>query len=390
MIVVAWVLIGLVARMLVVFGAVSQLEIPEQEDALSTRIIKEHLAAASNYIDRDIIREDGHVRLYAIYGNETGIENPDATNSEAMSYNLLLHALDEDKRGFDATLDYIEETMLHELGYMMWRVEENGSVINDGENVASDADLRMIKALLIAEERWGEQRYTALIDRVANGLEQVAITNDTYLASYGGAGWVGDEVWLSYADYTVFSELAERRGGPWPIVYEHMKQATIDGQVINGLFNPQLTVERKYAIGIDGGGHSINAMWIMVRCAESDDPELREAAQRALTFYAERYEIDAQLFALYNPNGDPLSSYDTAWTYALVGRAAAELGDDEFASTMTEKLLEFQEMDRMSRVYGAIPEGKDESLRVGQFTMQESMLTLHAFLNMKRNFWFGG
>jgi len=347
-----------------------------------------YLSAAQAFLETKLVRPDGHIDLYVPVGWD-GSEDYFNTNSEAVSYYLLWKANEGDKEGFDKELDFVEQKMLHpELGYMMWRVQGDGTVVDDGANIASDADLRAIKALLIAEERWNDERYTNLIDKLAYGLEKVAITEDGYLSPYGGAsgpdsGWTADEVWLSYSDFTVFRELAQRRGEPWKTLNAKMKEAVLDPQIHNGLYNSMLTNLRAYGNGIDGGKYAINSLWIMVRAAESGDPELMESAKESLEFYKKQYQINAELYAEYGSNGDPLSPGDSPWVYALVGRAAVALDDKEFAGEMIDKLISKQVLDQQSSYYGGFPEGSLGEMRIGQFTVQESILTLQDYEKME-------
>ena len=96
-------------------------------------------------------------------------------------------------------------------------------------------------------------------------------------------------------------------------------------------------------------------------------------------FYKKKFAQDGELYSLYSSNGDALSPSDTPWAYALVGRAAIELGDKDFAEKMVNKMLDKQVMDS-SQLYGSFPEGIKNGVRVGQFTMQESILTLQQFI----------
>lgn len=66
-----------------------------------------------------------------------------------------------------------------------------------------------------------------------------------------------------------------------------------------------------------------------------------------------------------------------------MGRAAIALGDIEFADRMMGKLLEKQVTDEKSPLFGAFPEGHGENLRIGQFTMQESIITMQDYLRSK-------
>ena len=270
------------------------------------------------------------------------------------------------------------------FGYMQWKLTDRESVEGDGANIASDADLRAIKALMIAQKKWADPKYGVLIDELASGVERVAVTRDGYLAPYGGASgdsaWTADEVWLSYADFGVMRELGERRGDPWRRMYDQMKRATLDAQLENGLYNTELTAQRVEGNGLDAGAYSINSLWIMVRSAESGDAQLEASAREGLEFYKRAFERDGMLFSAYRSDGSAASGFDAPWVYALVGRAAISLDDEEFSVAMVDRLLDFHVQDPRSRMYGAIVEGEEDSPRVGQFTLQESLLTLQDFI----------
>lgn len=340
------------------------------------------LEKAKLFFSSHLVEPSGHVNLYYVLKPGENYPGENQTNSEAMSYYLLWAVEENNKVAFDNATAFIESYMLHpSIGYMMWRLEENDSVITDGGNIASDADLRTIKALLIAQNRWGDEAYSNLIDRLAHALEQTAITKDYMLAPYGGASgnatWTANEVWLSYTDFTVFDALAKRRGEPWNKVNQEMKEAILGAQISNGLYNSQITPNGEYGNDLDAGSYSINSLWILVRNAESNDPQLTESAKRGLAFYQDKYKTDKALFQSYDSSGNAFITNEAPWTYALVARAAINLGEIEFAEEMIEKLLAYQESTGPNA--GGIIEGEGDNRRVGQFTMQESILTLQSY-----------
>ncbi|MFW5747118.1 MAG: hypothetical protein ACOCWQ_06240, partial [Nanoarchaeota archaeon] len=115
-------------------------------------------------------------------------------------------------------------------------------------------------------------------------------------------------------------------------------------------------------------------LWIMVRSAESNDPRLEASAQQALEFYKRKFEQDNELYGTYTSSGDAINPYDAVWVYALVGRTAIALDDEEFASAMMQRLSERQIMESENIGYGAFAENQD--LHVTQFTQQEAITTL--------------
>src|SRR3989344_841125 len=171
-----------------------------------------NLESAQYFFERNLARDNGHVELYMAAGKNKNFSDM-GTNSEAISYYMLWTANEHNKKKFDIIVNFMESSMLHRnFGYMMWRLEQNDTVVGDGSNIATDADLRAIKALLIAEKQWGDRRYSKLISRLAEGIEKIGITDDGYLVPYAGISgedsvWSAQEIWLSYTDFTVLEEL---------------------------------------------------------------------------------------------------------------------------------------------------------------------------------------
>ena len=390
-IIVIYILVGLGLKFAADKGIIPKATPLKQEiqgdDSIKVSIpdYKINLESAQIFFKKEFVEPSGHVDLYLTINQNKTIYLDNNTNSEAISYYLLWAANDNDQHSFDKEMEYEKEYMIQpDVGYMMWKLTANDTVENDGANMASDADLRTTKALLIAESKWGNKKYSIQIEKLASALKKVAITNDGYLAPYGGASgnsiWTADEIWLSYSDFNVFEELSKRFGSPWKELHDKMKKAALNAQLANGLYNSQLTNTRQYGNSIDGNGYSINSMWMMIRSAESNDPELKTSALKSLNFYKQKFMQDGELYAEYSSSGDALSPSDAPWVYALVGRAAIALSDTDFANAMLKKLVEHQITDKKSKLYGSFPEGNGDNLRIGQFTMQESILTLQAFL----------
>ena len=339
----------------------------------------ERLEAAMSYVEEELTMPNGHINTYQPLRGQS-IPGANDTNSEAISYSLQIAAQASNKEVFDRQLDYMQEYMQHSEGFLMWRLEEDYQARGEGRNNAHDADLRVIRALYIAHDRWGDERYLQVIDEIATGLELVAVTPDNHLGAYGGMSgnnaWVARESFLAYSDFQALERLANTRGGVWVDVNNNMRELTLDAQIHNGLYNSEYWPDSGYGTGIDGGAYSINSLWIMVRFAESNDQELMQSAQRGLEFYKERYAQERIIYAAYDSSGEPAVDYQAAWAYALIARAAHALGDEAFAEVMTTRMLEYQDFNERSDNYGAFIEGSLGDERAGQFTIQESILTL--------------
>ena len=346
-----------------------------------------NLEQVENFVNNKLAESNGHINLDFIPSSSNAtINNSNETNSEAVSYYLLWSAQSRYKNNFDSELDYMEKYMLTPQNYLRWRLEADDKAITDGNNIASDADLRTIKALLIAEKQWKDKRYTELINNMSNGLANLAVDNGTFVP-YGGVHddgsiWKADEIYLSYADFETLRVLAFRKGEPWISVDNNMKKDVIASQTSNGLYNSHLSngvysnFLQKY--------YSIDNLWVMVRAAESQDPELQNSSRKALNFYKTQFVENGKLSTGYDINGNSTND-ESPWVYALVGRAAVALNDREFADVMMQKLLETQNEDQNSSLYGAFPEGDPNNPIASQFTQQESILTIQAYIGASTN-----
>lgn len=386
LIIFSYALIAVAIKLLTFYGYIETLPpMPHSNENFSQKNLDKvilKLQNAQDFFNNNFVNNNKHIDLYYIpNSSRIHLKNTGETNSEAVSYYLLWNAQSRYKSDFDEALDYLRNYMITSNGYLRWRLEGDEIAINDGSNIASDADLRAIKAILIAERQWKDKKYTELLDKMINGLEQMSISNN-YFVPYAGIHnntiWKADDVWLSYSDFEAFRILSIRKGEPWIKVYNNMKKAVISSQTPSGLYNSHLSGNNVYSNFLEKK-YSINSMWVMVRAAESGDLELQDSARKSLDFYKARYIESKKLYTGYEPDGTSTNE-ESPWVYALVGRAAIALGDKEFADILIDKLLESQINDKSSLLYGAIPEGSKEDPVVTQFTMQESILTLQAYI----------
>ena len=389
-----YLLVGLILFFIVRIGAISkftpdptELGVIEYDLGEDYQYIPDRLQAAEQFVNNNLREENGHINLYyPINGDYEKGDN--YTNSEAVSYYLLWNVKDYNKVAVDEEINFIEKNMIHPNGgYMMWKLNDEDKVIEDGANIATDADLRVIYALTMAEKIWGDKKYSELIENLSSSLENIAITDNNSFAPYGGfregGYWKTNEVWLSYSDFNAFSALAKLKGNPWRKTYYQMQNEILNAQDQNNLYYTQIEESGNYSSRLDNGKYSINTLWIMLRNAESNSPELRESASRALEFYKEKYNKDGMIFTDYNKDGTAASGGDSPWVYALVGRTAISLDDESFADSMIYELLKKQEINKDSDLYGGFVEGPKNNQKVGQFTMQESILTLQEYIRMK-------
>ena len=147
-IVMIYVIIGVSLRFAVSAGVLEKAPLPiEQSEGTDTVLeiiapqsIITNLQSAQSYFKNNMAKPSGHVNLYITTGNDKSLEDEN-TNSEAVSYYLLWLAEAGNRAEFDKELEFLQLKMLHpKFGSLMWRLQENDSVIDDGSNIATDAD----------------------------------------------------------------------------------------------------------------------------------------------------------------------------------------------------------------------------------------------------------
>lgn len=123
-------------------------------------------------------------------------ERADATVSEGIGYGMLLTAIWDERAAFDGLYAYYQLGQNPDTGLMNWlrygcdaHHEETYSAHPGG--AAADADLDVAMALIMANCRWGDAKYTAAATQVISAIRQHMFIDDngTQVLLPGDSGW---------------------------------------------------------------------------------------------------------------------------------------------------------------------------------------------------------
>ena len=137
-------------------------------------------------------------------------DSPNQTVSEGIGYGMLLTAYYGDKTDFDRLYAYYLKYPASPSGFMNWKIRGcDGAVV--GEGSATDGDLDVALALLVASDQWGGTYFADAVDMIGRiqqfEVEQGCGVPDAGLR--GGAFFGGCEVtnasYFSPAYYRVFA-----------------------------------------------------------------------------------------------------------------------------------------------------------------------------------------
>lgn len=131
--------------------------------------------------------------------NDGRIMDPDRnyiTTSEGQSYMLLRSFLSNDKKTFDLVYNWSKENIQREddLFSWLWGKSKDGTYKILDYNSASDADIDIAFALILAHEKWGDEKYLENAIPIINSIwdyETKQINN--YLVLMPGANQTLDE-----------------------------------------------------------------------------------------------------------------------------------------------------------------------------------------------------
>lgn len=286
---------------------------------------------------RTFVTEDGaggHLRV-------TRPENGGDTVSEGIAYGMLLAAYQEDRDLFDGLWRYAQ-SHADRNGLMHWRVDALNRVI--GENAASDADLDMALALVVADRAWGGYRADAVaqIDRImAHEVEPgtmvlkpgdafggSTLTNPSYFSP--GAyevfrDYTGDARWseVTTAAYRMLDDLGGRGGGATTGLVPDWMTAT--GEPVTGY-------------GYDYSYDAVRAPWrLATHAAWTCDSRALAQLERMNSFFSS--VGPANIKDGYSLDGRTLGSWHNASFVGPAGAAALLSGDAGYRSAMWDETV---------------------------------------------------
>jgi len=331
---------------------------------------------ALSFILTGMMNEQGGI--YTQYRALPSSEEGAAAGHEVLLQNnsllMLYAARTGDRQLFDQQVAVIKDYFLEErLGLLHWKldVEMQPSESSWGTYSNSPGDsLRVVKALLLADEYWGDEAYKELASEIGEGLKGYNIASDKTLRYY--ASWTpelepagyGDRVVLAQLDLGAMARLAqEDRAWEEPLAVN--LEVALSGITDKGLYyQDYLPKQQKYETG-DGSMIEMAkiAYCLAVYGQNQSDPAASDAAQNFLSFVKGEYRARGKIFGRYDPEtGAPLVTWENIAVYAMIAQVALELEDSSFGETIiSEEFLPYQQLHPRSPVQGAFTTGFDDA-----------------------------
>jgi hypothetical protein len=297
-----------------------------------------------NFINRNLLRSDGSI-LTNIQKNK-GSEN---TLSESVGLLMDYCALEGKKELFDRELNFLKDKMLAEDRYIKWRVGGDNADCN-----AAIDDLRIIRALMDAYDKWGSREYIDMAGFLQDGIYGRQVSGRNLYELYD---WKADKskraIPLCYLDIYTLDRISDFNKG-WLPVEEKAVTIISDGRINDTspfyfkYYNYQsggYSFDEEYK---NGGGICITyTLYTALHMAEINEEN------SMLTEWLKSETNKGKLYAWYNPHTlKPVNKTESTAVYALAALYARKTGEGELYSRLINAMLDFMNNDSRSKYYG--------------------------------------
>ncbi|MDS0526181.1 glycosyl hydrolase family 8 [Clostridium sp. SHJSY1] len=316
-----------------------------------------------NFVNSKLINENYGIKTnYKEANSEGEITKGASVLSESQGL-MLLYYIDRDRKGeFDEILSYVKNNMILKNGLISWRVE-NGA---PNSTSATIDDLRMVKALLLASERWNDINYRKLAFKISKGIKRELIDNEL-LADFNDGYGQSSKTTLCYLDLKTFQILANLDKEYKPI-YKASLEVMNNGYISDKVPLYKKEYDRKSNSYDDGDVDTLTNSIVLLNRAQAG-----EDIKMSIDWLKEHYKTDGGIYASYNKDsGMPTSKVESTSIYSNLLQVSDEINDEELYDICKSKLEGYQVIDKNNLIYGAY--GDSVSFEVYSFDNLNALL----------------
>jgi len=315
--------------------------------------------------------------IYTNYLNANSYKDTIASGEDILSESqglFLLYLLNRDKKDyFDLCLHWTVNNLYMDNGMFSWVKRKTSK--SEKINALID-DLRIVRALISAYEKWGDERYLKLAKKAAGAIKKYNTQGLIPLDFYDIATkYKANCITVSYLDLYTMKNLAVF-DSRWKDIYsnscEVIKKAKIEG---TGLYKFQYDLDKK-AYMVDEEISLIQSVYAMLHLEE-----VGQSDKQGIEWIWNQYKKHSKLYAAYSSKTfEPVSDIESTALYALTARLLYLSGDIKRAETLLKECEKFRVYKKDSEIYGSF--GNDVSMEVNSFdNLQYILSSSMIFLN---------
>lgn len=271
---------------------------------------------------------------------------------------------------FDRKLAFLKERMLVDGKFIKWKTgDEEGTC-----NTAID-DLRIVRALLEAYDKWQDKEYYNLAGFIQQEIYETQVEDFKLYEFYDwNRNSSRKNIPLCYIDLYAFDRL-RHFNKEWPVLADRMLPVIMKGRFGNSsmfFFKYYDYTDGKYLAdeeySRDGGICLIYTLYTVLHLAEFN---------RDTEYFAQwlKNEVNkGKLYAWYNPvTLKPSNKMESTSVYALAAIYAKTIGEKDLYYKLIDRMLNFMIKNESSPYYGGFGNAKR-----GEFYSFDNLTALYA------------
>ena len=297
-----------------------------------------------DFINKNLLRNDGE-----IITNLQKYDGSSDTLSESVGFLMNYCVMTGKKELFDKEVAFLKNRMVVDGSYIKWRVGNNAANCN-----AAIDDLRIVRALLDAYDKWGLREYLDLAGFVQLGLYNKQVIDRNLCELYD---WVSDKtkpsVPLCYLDIYSIDRFSDFNTG-WLSVEENALSVIKDGRISESspfyykYYNFDTASYSSDEEFKKGGGICLTyTLYTAIHLAEVNEDT------SFLSEWLKKEMETGKLYAWYDPHSlKPVNTVESTAVYALAAAYAQKTGEDVLCSRLLNSMKKFMVTDKTSGYYG--------------------------------------
>lgn len=314
-----------------------------------------------NFITTDLMTSDyGILTNYNAEKSEGEITKGHSVLSESEGLMLLYYLDVNDKDKYDNVLSYIKNKMLMKNGLLKWRVGED-----EKEVPSTIDDLRVVKALLLASEKWNEINYRKDAFKISRAIKK-ELADGNLLSDFYDEYGKSNKTQICYLDILSLRLIASLDND-----YKNIYNASLE-LLDKSLVSEDVPLYRKEydrstrEFDTEDLNMELNSVVLLNRAEAGLD------VQKSLQFLKKKYNEDNGIFSSYDVNGNVKSNIESTTIYANLLKTASLAGDSELYEICKNKIKAYQVQDKNSKIFGAY--GDTVTLQVYSFNNLNALL----------------
>ena len=308
--------------------------------------------------------------IYTNYLNSKDINIDKATGKDILSESqglLLLYFLNkDDKHNFDKALKFTTKNFSLKNSTFAWRIREHK--FKDNSNCLIN-DLRILRALILADEKWDDKYYSKQIKKISEGLLKYNTKKDICLDFYDIKNKTNSKyTTISYIDLYTLKKLSflDNR---WKKTYENSKNVVINSKISNTIFYQyKYDIENKKYINQKNIDLTQN-LYTLIHLAE-----VNLISSKDVNWIYEEFKKNNKLYSHYSFDLNPESNIESTAIYSLASRLFYLVDEREKSQNLLNKCNEFKVSSKDSPLYGSF--ANEQTKEVYSFDNLQYLLSI--------------